>query len=33
MQLGWKRLIPGALIWLMVSTVVIAFRQFGPPWS
>jgi NADH-quinone oxidoreductase subunit H len=33
MQLGWKRLIPGALIWLMVSTVVISFRQFGPPWS
>jgi NADH-quinone oxidoreductase subunit H len=33
MQLGWKRLIPGALIWLMISTVVIGVRQFGFPWS
>jgi NADH-quinone oxidoreductase subunit H len=33
MQLGWKRLIPGALLWLIVSTVVIGFRQFGAPWS
>ncbi|HKX74622.1 MAG TPA: NADH-quinone oxidoreductase subunit NuoH [Acidimicrobiia bacterium] len=33
MQLGWKRLIPGALIWLMLSTVLISFRQFGAPWS
>lgn len=33
MQLGWKRLIPGALVWLILSTVVIGFRQFGAPWS
>jgi NADH-quinone oxidoreductase subunit H len=33
MQLGWKRLIPAALGWLVVSTFVISFRQFGPPWS
>ncbi len=33
MQLGWKRLIPGALLWLILSTVVIGFRQFGAPWS
>jgi len=33
MQLGWKRLIPAALVWLIVSTVVIGFRQFGPPWG
>jgi NADH-quinone oxidoreductase subunit H len=33
MQLGWKRLIPGALIWLVVSTVLISLRQFGLPWS
>ncbi len=33
MQLGWKRLIPGALGWLVLSTLVIAYRQFGPPWS
>jgi NADH-quinone oxidoreductase subunit H len=33
MTLGWKRLIPGALGWLVLSTFVIAFRQFGLPWS
>jgi NADH:ubiquinone oxidoreductase subunit H len=33
MQLGWKRLIPGALVWLVISTVVIGLRQFGLPWS
>jgi NADH:ubiquinone oxidoreductase subunit H len=33
MQLGWKRLIPGALGWLVISTFVISFRQFGLPWS
>jgi NADH-quinone oxidoreductase subunit H len=33
MQLGWKRLIPGALLWLILSTVVVGFRQFGAPWS
>lgn len=33
MQLGWKRLIPGALLWLIISTVVVGFRQFGAPWS
>jgi NADH-quinone oxidoreductase subunit H len=33
MQLGWKRMIPGALLWLILSTVVIGFRQFGAPWS
>lgn len=33
MSLGWKRLIPGALGWLIISTFVIAFRQFGVPWS
>jgi NADH-quinone oxidoreductase subunit H len=33
MQIGWKRLIPTALVWLVVSTAVIGFRQFGPPWS
>ncbi|HSO49911.1 MAG TPA: NADH-quinone oxidoreductase subunit NuoH [Acidimicrobiia bacterium] len=32
MQLGWKRLIPGALGWLVISTFVISFRQFGLPW-
>lgn len=33
MQLGWKRLIPAALIWLVISTVAIGLRQFGLPWS
>jgi len=33
MQLGWKRLIPAALGWLMLSSIVIGFRQFGPPWG
>ncbi len=33
MQLGWKRLIPAALGWLVISTVVIGVRQFGLPWS
>ncbi|MGB7861088.1 MAG: NADH-quinone oxidoreductase subunit NuoH, partial [Acidimicrobiia bacterium] len=33
MTLGWKRLIPAALAWLILSSVVIGFRQFGPPWS
>jgi NADH-quinone oxidoreductase subunit H len=33
MQLGWKRLIPGALGWLVLSAVVLSFRLFGPPWS
>jgi NADH-quinone oxidoreductase subunit H len=33
MALGWKRLIPSALAWLVVSTVVIGVRQFGIPWS
>lgn len=33
MQLGWKRLIPGALAWLVLSTAVIGVRQFGWPWA
>jgi NADH-quinone oxidoreductase subunit H len=33
MQLGWKRLIPGALGWLVVSISILSFRQFGTPWS
>ncbi len=33
MTLGWKRLIPLALTWLVASTVVVAFRQFGAPWG
>jgi NADH-quinone oxidoreductase subunit H len=33
MDLGWKRLIPTALAWFVLSTVVTAFRRFGAPWG
>ena len=33
MSLGWKGLIPAALVWLIVSTISIGFRQFGAPWG
>lgn len=33
MTLGWKRLIPSALAWLMVFGLVRAVIEFGPPWS
>jgi NADH-quinone oxidoreductase subunit H len=33
MSLGWKRLIPAALAWIVVSSVAIGVRQFGLPWS
>lgn len=33
MTLGWKRLIPGSLAWLILFTVVTAWRRFGAPWS
>jgi NADH-quinone oxidoreductase subunit H len=33
MTLGWKRLIPAAMLWVVVSSLVMAWRQFGPPWS
>ena len=33
MQLGWKRLIPGALGWVIISAIALSFRQFGPPWG
>ena len=33
MTLGWKRLIPAALVWLIASTVVVSVRQFGWPWA
>lgn len=33
MTLGWKGLIPAALVWLIVSTISIGFRQFGAPWG
>ena len=33
MELGWKRLIPISLIWLLVSAIVLGIRDFGLPWS
>jgi len=33
MDLGWKRLIPSALAWLVVIGAVLGYRQFGSPWS
>lgn len=33
MSLGWKRLIPAALTWIVVSSVAVGVRQFGLPWS
>jgi NADH-quinone oxidoreductase subunit H len=33
MSLGWKRLIPVALTWIVVSSIAIGVRQFGLPWS
>ena len=33
MTLGWKRLIPIALAWLVLSTVAVGVREFGVPWS
>ena len=33
MELGWKRLIPLSLIWLMISSIVLGIREFGLPWS
>jgi NADH-quinone oxidoreductase subunit H len=33
MDLGWKRLIPAALIWLLLFALVSALRRFGVPWS
>jgi NADH-quinone oxidoreductase subunit H len=33
MALGWKRLIPSALTWIVVSSIAIGVRQFGLPWS
>jgi NADH-quinone oxidoreductase subunit H len=33
MALGWKRLIPAALTWIVVSGIAVGFRLFGVPWG
>ena len=33
MELGWKRLIPFSLVWILLSSVALGVREFGFPWS
>ncbi|WKZ82109.1 MAG: NADH-quinone oxidoreductase subunit NuoH [Acidimicrobiia bacterium] len=33
MSLGWKRLIPLSLVWLVLFALVRAWQSFGAPWS
>ena len=33
MSFGWKRLIPVSLLWIVLSTVAIAVRRLGLPWT
>ena len=33
MELGWKRMIPLSLVWLILSAIVLGLREFGLPWS
>ena len=33
MDLGWKRLIPGTLIWMIVLAGALAVDEFGMPWA
>ena len=33
MQLGWKRLVPAGIAWLVLFALVTAWRRFGAPWS
>jgi NADH-quinone oxidoreductase subunit H len=33
MELGWKRLIPISLVWLLLTSIVLGLREFGFPWS
>jgi NADH-quinone oxidoreductase subunit H len=33
MSFGWKKLIPVALVWIMLVAVAIGIRDFGLPWS
>ena len=32
MELGWKKLIPVSLIWIILVAVALGFRNFGAPW-
>jgi len=33
MSFGWKKLIPVSLLWIVLSTVAIAVRRLGLPWT
>jgi NADH-quinone oxidoreductase subunit H len=33
MALGWKRLIPVSLAWIILSMVAVGIRRFGLPWA
>ncbi len=33
MDLGWKRLIPVSLVWIVLLAVTFGLRRFGLPWS
>jgi len=33
MELGWKRLIPATLVWMILSATAVAWREFGAPWT
>jgi NADH-quinone oxidoreductase subunit H len=33
MSFGWKKLIPVALVWIMLVAIAIGIRDFGLPWS
>lgn len=33
MSFGWKRLIPVSLLWIVLSSVAIAIRRLGLPWT
>lgn len=33
MSFGWKKLIPVALVWIMLVAIAVGVRDFGLPWS
>jgi NADH-quinone oxidoreductase subunit H len=33
MALGWKRMIPVALVWILLAMVAVGIRRFGLPWT
>jgi NADH-quinone oxidoreductase subunit H len=33
MALGWKKLIPVSLAWIILVAIALGFRDFGAPWA